>query len=197
MDFQQIKKTWDKIISEQSDVIQKAIKGVTSLEQLELNLIEEHNDYMDIEFSNMNSTTDDPTNTSPMLKTLILKWLRTFAMVRIHNTPSDQFRLRLSDMSDNEEELEEAAVKVFKRNGRGGLKTAYKCMGGPKDGRKVSSPDACNSYVDPKISRSRKISSRKNKAKMKNSRMKDKMTNVVSRKRLNRANKRMKKARGF
>ncbi|RMH14956.1 MAG: hypothetical protein D6698_11925 [Gammaproteobacteria bacterium] len=98
---------------------------------------------------------------------------------------------------DIDDILNEVAVRIFKRDPKTNkIKTAFKCIGGLKDGRRVSNPDECLSKPDIQKRIRAAINSRKKRSTMKMKRKITQKTNLMSRRAKN-ANKRLKKARGI
>ena len=93
--------------------------------------------------------------------------------------------------------MTEAVVSVFKRDPKTNKrKNYYKCVGGKKNGRKVSNPNDCIGVPDPAKKIKFSITKRAKYGQASASRKKTQLTNVTAR-RLKKANQRVKKARGF
>lgn len=87
------------------------------------------------------------------------------------------------------EPLTEAVIKVFKAGSDGRLIPAYKCIGGPKHGKKTRDPSVC--VVPPSMNRryALKKGMATKKGSIKLSRAKKAKTNNINRRKLTRKNK--------
>lgn len=130
----------------------------------------------------------------PTIKRMVLNWLKKIAdNVQVVDSTETDLNLLVSPAT----KFTEAAIPILRRDPKTNkVKRAYKCIGGRKDGRRVSNPDQCLQYpsVAKKISLS--ISKRAKYGQRSKSRTKTKLTNIVS-KRVRKANARLKKARGM
>ncbi len=128
------------------------------------------------------------------LRKLLYDWAKEeFGDVKI---AASQFGMMILSIKDDTL-LDEASIQVFKRNPKTNKITkAYKCIGGRKDGRKVSNPSSCTKPPDPykrikfnQVKRASAGSTKFKKASMK--------LNNLAYKRSIAANKRLTKARKF
>ncbi len=93
--------------------------------------------------------------------------------------------------------LGEAAISIFKRDPKTNKKmTYYKCIGGKKNGRRVSDPNKCIGVPDPVKKIKFAITKRAKYGQASKSKKKTQLTNITAR-RIRKANQRLTKARGF
>jgi hypothetical protein len=130
----------------------------------------------------------------PTIKRMVMNWIKKISdHVQIIDSASSDLNMIISTQM----RFTEAAVPVFRRDPKTNkMKRAYKCIGGRKNGRRVSNPDQCLQY--PNIEKGIKlaISKRAKHGQRAKNRTKTKLTNIMSR-RVRKANKRLTKARGF
>lgn len=195
LSFDIIAKAWKKLINDPDklDSIQTQAPGLTQPGAIRLKNVEEMSDKMHIRFYGFDAASDEVQGV-PVIKRMVLNWIKQFAdFVQVMDSGDSDLNLMISRRM----KFNEAAVPVFRRDPKTNkVKRAYKCIGGKKDGRRVSDPDQCLQYpsVAKKISLS--ISKRAKYGQRSKARTKTKLTNIVSR-RVRKANQRLKKARGF
>lgn len=189
--FKALKKIWNDSISSLETEFRDNVPSLGSLENVQLELLGRDGKGILVAFNGLSTTVSDENEVNNLRKA-IFGWLSSGSLsVKLGRSGAGEFALRLDGTFDS---LEEAAVKVFKRKGMK-LVPSLKCVGGPKNGQKVSDPSICTKPPEFNRRTAVKKSARKNKGKMKAKRRKTQLTNIVS-KRLTKANNRLKKARG-
>lgn len=130
----------------------------------------------------------------PIIKRMLLNWVKQFAeTVQVMGSTNTDLNLVISKQA----KFTEAAISVYRRNPKTNKITrVHRCMGGAKNGRKVSDPQDCLSYPDVQKKISLSISKRAKYGQAAEHKLKTRLTNIVS-KRVRKINQRMKKARGF
>lgn len=195
LSFDIIAKAWKKLVEDPDklNALQTQAPGLTQPGAIRLKNVEEMDDKIHIRFHGFELASDEVQGV-PVIKRMILNWIKKFAdFVQVMDSGDSDLNLMISKQM----KFTEAAVPVFRRDPKTNkVKRAFKCIGGKKDGRRVSDPDQCLTYpsVAKKISLS--ISKRAKYGQRAKSRTKTKLTNIVS-KRVRKANQRLKKARGF
>lgn len=195
LNFQTIAKAWKRLVSDPDKVssMQTQSPSLTTPAAIRLKNIVEQDGHFHIRFSGFENASSE-TAGIPIIKRMILNWMKQIAEeVKVMDSTNTDLNLLVSNRS----KFTEAAISIYHRNPKTNKVTRkYKCMGGPKNGRKVSDPNQCLQYpsVAKKISLS--ISKRATKGQSAKARTKTKLTNIVSRK-VRKANQRLKKARGF
>ena len=193
LDFETLKKAWNRLRKTRESDLQEVAPGLTKPEEIYIKRVLEDDVQMVVQFGGFRQAVDDQ-NTIPQVKRLITTWLRGFTMgVQQARSDEDTLVLRIS----KEMKFAEAAVSVFKRDPKTNKKkTYYKCVGGKKDGRKVSDPNQCIGVPDPAKKIKFSITKRAKYGQASKSRKKTQLTNITAR-RISKANQRLKKARGF
>lgn len=177
-------------ISRNEHEISSLIGEGFSISKLTISLVRETQDNILISITGFENITS--LNNITKLKRIILEIIENYPIV-VKRVKGNENELRVNLVKNDE--ITEAVIKVFKRKGNS-LALTLKCIGGPKNNKRVSDPSIC---MQPP-SFNRRVGSKKG-SRNKNSRAKrrarTKVTNIISRKRLQKANKRIKKARGF
>lgn len=191
MAFKQIEKAWNDAVKYHTRVFKSRVPSLVSLKSIKIEKVKE-GITLTIMFTGFNEAVGDSADI-PKLKKAIHGWCQNFSVARIKRADSQTFVLSLSKMV--EDNIEEAVVKVFVRKNNS-IVPAMKCVGGPKNGQRTKDVKTCTTPPSYARRTARKVSSRQNKASMTNKRAKTKLTNIIGRKRLAKANARLKKARG-
>lgn len=193
LDFDTLKKAWHTLLKQRPQDMRKAAPDLTDPREIILNRVSETDEYLIVEFGGFRKAVQNH-NSIPQVKRLILTWIRNFAMdAQQARSDIDSLVVRMS----REMKFGEAAISIFKRNPKTNKRqTVYKCIGGKKDGRRVSNPNDCIGVPD--ISKKIKfgISKRSKYGQSKAAKKKTALTNITA-KRVRKANLRLKKARGF
>ena len=193
--FDTIAKAW-RLLTTDGDRVQELQKMVPFLNRpsmIRLKKIGENDRFTKMQFYNFVQAVDKSSDI-PYVKNMIVTWLKKISSDVQLVIGSDE---ELTVIISHETKFDEAAVPIYKRDPKTNtIKRAYRCIGGAKDGRRVSSPDQC--LVAPDVEKRAKfaISKREKAGAASVKRKKTKITNIVSRK-LRKANQRLKKARGF
>jgi len=187
-----VKSAWDRVSDEKLIEFKDKVPSLISLQVVDLDLKKESNQRLMIIFTNLGEAVEKAQDI-PVLKSVITNWLKQIGMVRIQRSDPRSLTLEISNIDVNG--LEEAVVKVFTRKGNS-LVPAMKCLGGPKNGQRTNDVKTCMQPPSYARRTARKVSSRKNKGAIAKKRRQTKLTNIIGRRRLSKANARLKKARG-
>lgn len=196
--FDILKKAWDKLVKTRSEDILAVAPYLTKPEEIKIQLVtnNESNQTMVVKFNFLHKASDDTDVAIPQAARFILNWLRSFSdQVRI--SESLEYGTREYEVSTQLKYVSEAAVSIMKRDPKTNkIKKIYRCVGGKKDGKRVSNPDDCIGVPDFDKKLKFGMFKRSKSARNSVSRTKTRLTNIVS-KRVAKANKRVKNARGF
>jgi len=192
--FEQLKKAWHEVKNNRGDDLKNLSSSLANPEKIGIKKISETEISMVVEFTQLGEAVEEDVAV-PQVKRLLISWLKKISssVKLVRSSIPDSLMVELSkDMK-----LGEAAVSIFKRDPKTNKsKRAYKCVGGKKNGRKVSDPNNCIGVPDfnkrMKLAQTRRAKVGQTKiAKKKTS-----LTNIVA-KRTRKANQRLKKARGY
>lgn len=191
--FENLKSAWDRLKTERSAELRRLSPNLSTPEEITLRRTGEDEGSLTVQFSGFENATDD-VNYVPQVKRLVLLWLRKISDdIRTMRSDPDSLIVKM----DKGSKVEEASIGVFKRDPKTNTrKNYYKCIGGLKNGKKVSSPDKCVGAPDFKKKTKMKMTKRAKSGQMGMGRRKTQLTNIVSKK-IRKANTRFKKARGF
>lgn len=128
-------------------------------------------------------------NKIEMFKGEIIDWAKKVGNVKILKSHPESLFLEISG------EIAEAVIKVFKAQG-GKIVPTFRCIGGPKNGKKASDPSICMSPPNIKRRQAMRKAARQHKGSIANKRMKAGRTNKLLRRKVTKANQRLRKARG-
>lgn len=193
LDFEMLKSAWDKMKSHRQAEMKKVAPDLADPDEIYLKRVAESDVELAVRFAGIGKAVQQPESV-PQVKRLIINWLRNIAMsVQQVRSNNEDLIVRMS----KELKMTEAVVSVFKRDPKTNKrKNYYKCVGGKKNGRKVSNPNDCIGVPDPAKKIKFSITKRAKYGQASASRKKTQLTNVTAR-RIKKANQRVKKARGF
>ena len=191
--FETIKQAWKKLRDERYDEIKELSPDLVNINRIYLKNLKETNTHIMIKFGGFRSA-NQHVNSIAQTKRIVISWLRNVSLdVKQHRSTIDTLILVI----DKESKINEASISIFKRNPKTNKKqTVYKCIGGKKDGRRVSSPDKCIGVPDPFKKLGFGISKRSKYGQTAKKKKHTALTNITA-KRIRKANSRLKKARGF
>jgi len=191
--FENLKSAWDTLKTERAAELRRLSPNLSTPEEITLRRTGEDEGSLTVQFSGFENATDD-VNYVPQVKRLVLLWLRKISDdIRTMRSDPDSLIVKM----DKGSKVEEASIGVFKRDPKTNTrKNYYKCIGGLKNGKKVSSPDKCVGTPDFTKKTKMKMTKRAKSGQMGMGRKKTQLTNIVSKK-IRKANTRFKKARGF
>jgi hypothetical protein len=193
LNFDTIRAAWDKLRTERETELQKLAPNLSNPGEIYLKKIREDDNYIILQFNGFSNAVDQ-TQAIPQVKRMIVEWIRKYSM-EVQIMPGDLTTLMVR--VSKETKFSEAAISIFKRDPKTNkAKKAYRCVGGKKDGRRVSNPDQCIGVPDFNKKMNFAISKRTKYGQATKSKTKTKLTNIIS-KRVRKANQRLKKARGF
>ena len=193
INFENLKAAWDKLKTERSAELRRLSPNLSNPVEITLRRNSEDEQYITVQFSGFENAVDD-VNYVPQVKRLVLLWLRRISDdIRTMRSDPDSLIVKM----DKGSKVEEASISVFKRDPKTNTRKNYfKCIGGLKNGKKVSSPDKCVGAPDFGKKTKMKMTKRAKSGQMGLGRKKTQLTNIVSKK-IRKANSRFKKARGF
>lgn len=195
MIYEHIEKAWKNLTEKNPHDFKSRVPSLVSLNAIDIELVQETDNRVVIAFTNFAEAVSESQDI-PRMKELIKNWLKQIGIVRIRRADNRSFIVELSNFEiDSINKVDEAVVKVFTRKNNK-LVPAMKCLGGPKNGQRTKDVATCMEPPSYAKRTARKISSRKNKGAIANKRKKTKLTNIIGRNRLKKANARLKKARG-
>lgn len=191
--FDTLKASWQRLVKYRSSDMKKIAPDLSDPEQIYLKRVSESDVELAVSFAGIGKSVTQSTSI-PQIKQLIINWLKNVSVdVQQVRSDADTLIVRIS----KDLKVTEAAISVFKRDPKTNKrKNYYQCVGGKKDGRKVSSPDGCIGVPDPAKKIKFSITKRAKYGQASKSRKKTQLTNVTAR-RIRKANQRVKKARGF
>jgi len=192
--FEQLKKSWDQVKTRRADELKTQSTALSNPEKIYIKRIKEDATSLTVEFGGLEDSVEEDSQV-PQIKRIIVGWLKKVSN-NVRLIRSDLPATLMVEMS-KDMKLGEASISVFKRDPKTNKsKKYYKCVGGKKNGRKVSDPNNCIGVPD--FNKKMKFAQTK-RAKVGQtaiSRKKTSLTNIMS-KRVRKANQRLKKARGF
>lgn len=191
--FDVLKQAWKKLTNERSEELQKLATDLSRPTEIYIKKIKEDEVSLMVEFSGITNAVVTAQSTA-QVKRAITTWMRKFSMdVKVQRSDPNNLIVKLS----KELKISEAAISVFKRDPKSNkIKKYYKCVGGKKDGRKVADPNDCIGIPDFQKKMKFGMTKRAKSGQTSASKKRTQLTNIVT-KRLTKANKRLKKARGF
>lgn len=193
LNFDTIRAAWDKLRTERETELKKLAPNLSNPGEIYLKKIREDDSYIIIQFNGFSNAVDQ-TQAIPQVKRMIVEWIRKYSM-EVQIMPGDLTTLMVR--VSKETKFSEAAISIFKRDPKTNkAKKAYRCVGGKKDGRRVSNPDQCIGVPDFNKKMNFAISKRTKYGQATKAKTKTKLTNIIS-KRVRKANQRLKNARGF
>ncbi|MAZ56835.1 hypothetical protein CL653_03515 [bacterium] len=191
MSYEKIEKAWREVSKRFNPEFKKRVPSLIDLKNLNISKVSENDERIVLMFTSFSEAVSDIEDV-PRLKAAIKSWLSRFSTVRIRPTNNQSYTTELIGFDTMH--LDEAVVKVFTRKGNK-LTPALKCVGGPKHGQRTKDVATCMSPPSYARRTARKVSARK-KGAISNKQKINKITNIVSRRRLKKANDRLRKARG-
>jgi hypothetical protein len=195
LDYKTIVNAWKRMIDDPAKVMAMQVEAPSLLHPTAIRVknVPSSDNEIRLRFYGFDAASGD-SHGIPIIKRMIMNWLKRISThVQIIDSGTSDLNLIVS----NDMRFTEAAIPIFKRDPKTNkMKRAYKCIGGIKNGRRVSDPDQCLQYpsVDKKIKLA--ISKRTKHGQRTLSRTKTKLTNIMSR-RVRKANQRLKNARGI
>lgn len=198
--FDTLKQAWTKVKQEKSSELLRRSPDLANPQDIYLKRLQETPAEMVVQFAGFKSAVDD-SKSIPQAKRVILIWLRNVYMnVQQMKGNPDELIVKIDKEAKGDFDkppVEEAAVSIFKRDPKSNKrKDYYRCVGGKKNGRRVSSPDGCIGVPDPMKKIKFGITKRAKPGQAKLGKKKTQLTNIVAKK-IRKANQRVKKARGF
>jgi len=193
LDFETLRDAWNKLRKDREQDLKKVVPDLSDPQEIFLKRISEDDSRIVVQFAGLRRSVQNQYSI-PQIKRLIMTWLRNFSLdAQQARSDTDSLIASIS----KELKFGEAAISVFKRNPKTNKKqTAYRCIGGKKDGRRVSNPNACIGVPDPGKKIKLAITKRSKYGQAAKSKKKTQLTNITA-KRIRKANSRLKKARGF
>lgn len=196
--FEALRDAWNKLRTDRIEELRKLVPNLTAPNEIYIKKLPEQPDSIVVQFLGLENAVDD-SHHIPATKRLIVQWIRKFSMsVQIMRSDPTTLILKISkELKFSESYVDEASVSIFKRDpGSNKVKKVYRCIGGKKNGRRVSNPDDCIGVPDWDKKMNFAKSKRAKYGQSTKAKTKTKLTNIVS-KRVRKANARLKKARGF
>lgn len=193
LDFETLKTAWSKLRQDRESDLKRMVPDLSDPQEIYLKRVSEDDTRLVVQFAGLRRAVQNQ-NSIPQVKRLIMTWVRNFSLdAQQGRSDTDNLLVSLS----KELKFGEAAISIFKRNPKTNKKqTAYRCIGGKKDGRRVSNPNDCIGVPDPGKKIKLAITKRGKYGQAAKSRKKTQLTNITA-KRIRKANSRLKKARGF
>jgi hypothetical protein len=192
MFYDKLETAWNKVAKERVADFKDRVPSLLELSSVTISKVSENEQRVIVQFTGFSEAVSDY-NDIPLLKKAIKGWLSNFCVPRIMQTNAQSYKIELSGY--DVDQIEEAVVRVFQRKGNK-LVPSMKCVGGPKNGQRTQDVATCMSPPSYARRTARKVSSRKNKGAISKKTKMNKITNIVSRRKLSKANARLKKARG-
>ena len=191
--FETLKKAWDKLKKNRASDLRALVPDLTDPSEIYIKRISEDDAKMVVEFGGFREAMLNQ-KSIPQMKGTILSWLRKIVVGAQQGRSGPE---TLVVHINKEMKFDEAAVAVFKRDPKTNKKkTQYRCIGGKKDGRKVSDPSNCIGVPDPSKKIKFAVTKRAKYGQASASKKRTQLTNITAR-RIRKANQRLKKARGF
>lgn len=146
-----------------------------------------------LEFIDISMAIDDA-NEQGYVKRMIQNWLKGMSDgVQVINTGDpDSFSVKVSRTG----RFAEAAIPILRRDSKNRIKRVFKCVGGRKDGKKVSDMNQCLQVPDFYKKARLSVTKRAKHGQTSKSKKSTKLTNIVAKK-AKRRNALIKKSRGF
>lgn len=193
LNFETLKAAWNRLKTDREADLKKISPDLTDPDEIYLKRVSESDYELAVKFAGFRNAVQNQSSI-PQVKRIIITWLRNFSMdVQQARSDDDTLIVRIS----KELKFDEAAISIFKRNPKTNKRqTAYRCIGGKKDGRRVSDPNQCIGVPDPAKKIKFSITKRAKYGQAAKGRKKTSLTNITA-KRIRKANQRLKKARGF
>ena len=193
--FDIVATAWKRLINNPDKVNDMQIQAPTLTKPAAIRLKNQREDEITItiRFFGFNTASEDSEGI-PIIKRMIFNWVKRFSQeVQIMDSIGTDLILVISKTA----RFTEAAISIYRRDPKTNkVKRVYKCIGGRKDGRRVSDPELCLQYPDVAKRISLSISKRAKHGQSRKAKTKTKLTNIVAR-RVRKANQRLKKARGI
>jgi len=195
IDFKTIANAWKRMINDPNKVMSMQTEAPALLHPTAIRIknIPSDDGNIHIRFYGFDAASSD-TSGIPTIKRMVMNWVKRISThVQIIDSGISDLNLIIS----SDMRFTEAAISIFKRDPKTNkVKRVHKCIGGRKNGRRVSDPDQCLQY--PSIEKRIKLAiSKRTKAGARGkARTKTKLTNIMSR-RVRKANQRLKRARGI
>ena len=194
--FQDIERTWNSLKGQREfyEVLSKSIPELTDLRPIKVYELQTSTpEKPQIGFENISLTVSSPDSVSE-IKKFLSAWIGShFEFRKIKNSDIDKLNFLLTKKRDSK--VDEAVQRTFKRVGNK-VKLTYKCVGGPKDGKRVSDPSQCTKAVNLKRRQARKQAARRSAGSIAKNRIKTRFAQVVARNRTKRANQRLNRVLG-
>jgi len=193
--FENVAKAWKKLVSDDEKLMAmtRFAPSLVRPSAIKLKNIPRNDGKLHIRFYGFEAASDSSSGI-PLIKRMIVNWMKKISeSVQIVDSGASDLNLLIS----TEMRFDEAAIPIYKRDPKTNkIKRGYKCIGGRKDGRRVSDPNACIMAPDIAKRIQFQITKRAKKGQSAKAKTRTKLTNIVS-KRLRKANTRLKKARGL
>ena len=191
--FDTIKAAWHKLATNRAAEMKKVAPDLSDPGEIYLKRVTENDVELAVRFAGFRHSVNQ-SSSIPQVKRLVLNWLKNISSsVQQVRSDEDSLVVRMS----KDLRMSEAAISVFKRDPRTNKKTTkYKCIGGKKNGRKVSNPNDCIGVPDPEKKIKFSITKRAKYGQAAKTKKKTQLTNITA-KRIRKANQRVKKARGL
>ena len=191
--FDILKSAWNRLKKERAVDLKKLAPDLTDPDEIYVKRVSEDEVELAVQFSGFRAAVQDQTSI-PQVKRVIMTWLKNMSVsVQLARSDENTLLVRLS----KDTKFSEAAISIFKRDPKTNKKmTYYKCIGGKKNGRRVSDPNNCIGVPDPTKKIKFAISKRAKYGQASKSKKKTQLTNITAR-RIKKANQRLTKARGF
>ena len=191
--FDILKSAWNRLKKERAVELRKVAPDLTDPNEIYIKRVDEDEVQLAVQFIGFRNAVQDQT-AIPQVKRVIMTWLKNMS-VSVQMVRSDENTLIVRLSKDTK--FSEAAISIFKRDPKTNKKMSYyKCIGGKKDGRRVSDPSNCIGVPDPVKKIKFSISKRAKYGQASKSKKKTQLTNITAR-RIKKANQRLTKARGF
>lgn len=192
LNFDTLKHSWHLLRTEREDDLKTIAPTLAKPEEIYLKQVKDDEENLTVQFLGFDNAVDDA-NTIPQVKRLILNWLKRSSQdVRVQPSEKNTMIVQMS----KDLKFDEAAISVFKRDPKSNkAKRVYRCIGGKKNGRKVSTPDGCAGVPDWEKKMRLNMTKRKQPGHQAVAKKKTQLTNIMSKK-IRKANQRIKNARG-
>lgn len=195
LSFDVIAQAWKRLLNapDKINAMKTTAPDLLYPEAIRLKNVGETNGTLRLRFYGFEAASES-TNGIPIIKRMIVNWLKKISdsVQTMDSTSSD-----LNVLISTSMKFTEAAITIYQRDPKTNkVKRKYKCIGGKKDGKRVSDPNQCLQYPDVAKKISLSISKRAKYGQRSKARTKTKLTNIVSKK-VRKANQRLKNARGL
>lgn len=193
--FETLRQAFDRVKQERSDELRTKAPELSDPSEIYMKRLQDSDTHMVVQFAGFESAVDDD-KAAAQVKRLILIWLRSI-FVNVQQARSDPDSMIVKLDKETRASFGEAAISIFKRDPKTNKrKNYYRCIGGKKNGRRVSSPDDCMGVPDPMKKIKFGITKRAKPGQAQLGKKKTQLTNILAKK-IRKANQRLKKARGF